>query len=425
MTSGLAEVTWPRRPAVTVTPAVSASPAALLHHVRTAGGGEPGPSLVALTPATLRNTVSGRVDQVDRRAHLLAEARPGLAQQPPVGDRPRCCKSRARRSRGCGGTGRSSVDVAVTDLSARAPRATAGHPDPTSPRSRRPPPARPASWGWRALAEAGRPDADVRAAAWTWAPGPALQLRAGTLAHTLTIMPGWHDHPIPATVAGCVASASGGEDMNATMALGGAGGGERGRGGRPRWLRVGTGVGCGVIVEGRGTNRGAHGPAAGLGAPTRPHRRWGRRQRALCRCGHTDRAGGPASVRPPRERTGRRPACTHTRTWWPSPSAAAHGRLAPGARPAGSAAPSAPCRPRWSTSPARTGHRSPALWPRPDCPCCSGIRGPALCRGDAAAARTLDISVSDAPELSGRVGAALMAIEGYLDDESLRQAITS
>jgi hypothetical protein len=36
------------------------------------------------------------------------------------------------------------------------------------------------------------------------------------------------------------------------------------------------------------------------------------------------------------------------------------------------------------------------------------------------AARALDITVSDAPDLSGRVGAALMAIEGFLDEDSIQ-----
>ena len=35
------------------------------------------------------------------------------------------------------------------------------------------------------------------------------------------------------------------------------------------------------------------------------------------------------------------------------------------------------------------------------------------------AARSLEITVSAAPDLSGRVGAALMAIEGFLDEDSV------
>ena len=47
-------------------------------------------------------------------------------------------------------------------------------------------------------------------------------------------------------------------------------------------------------------------------------------------------------------------------------------------------------------------------------PLLSGIRESVYARAMPLAARTLDITVSDAPELSGRVRAALMAIEGYL-----------
>jgi hypothetical protein len=39
------------------------------------------------------------------------------------------------------------------------------------------------------------------------------------------------------------------------------------------------------------------------------------------------------------------------------------------------------------------------------------------------AARSLEITVSDAPDLSGRLGAALMAIEGYLDEDTLHLAL--
>ena len=39
------------------------------------------------------------------------------------------------------------------------------------------------------------------------------------------------------------------------------------------------------------------------------------------------------------------------------------------------------------------------------------------------AARSLEITVSDAPDLSGRVGAALMAIEEFLDEDSVHQAL--
>jgi hypothetical protein len=39
------------------------------------------------------------------------------------------------------------------------------------------------------------------------------------------------------------------------------------------------------------------------------------------------------------------------------------------------------------------------------------------------AARSLEITVSEAPDLSGRLGAALMAIEGFLAEDAVEQAI--
>jgi hypothetical protein len=39
------------------------------------------------------------------------------------------------------------------------------------------------------------------------------------------------------------------------------------------------------------------------------------------------------------------------------------------------------------------------------------------------AARALEITVSDAPDLSGRVGAALMAIEEFFEEDSVYEAV--
>jgi predicted NBD/HSP70 family sugar kinase len=57
-------------------------------------------------------------------------------------------------------------------------------------------------------------------------------------------------------------------------------------------------------------------------------------------------------------------------------------------------------------------------------PLLAGIREAVYARSMPLAARALEITVSDAPDLSGRVGAALMAIEGYLDDDSVSEALT-
>jgi predicted NBD/HSP70 family sugar kinase len=57
-------------------------------------------------------------------------------------------------------------------------------------------------------------------------------------------------------------------------------------------------------------------------------------------------------------------------------------------------------------------------------PLLAGIREAVYGRTLPLAARALDISVSDRPELSGRLGAALMAIEGYLDEDSVHRTLT-
>jgi len=54
-------------------------------------------------------------------------------------------------------------------------------------------------------------------------------------------------------------------------------------------------------------------------------------------------------------------------------------------------------------------------------PLLAGIREAVYGRSLPLAARALDISVSAAPDLSGRLGAALMAIEGFLDEDSAYQ----
>ena len=56
-------------------------------------------------------------------------------------------------------------------------------------------------------------------------------------------------------------------------------------------------------------------------------------------------------------------------------------------------------------------------------PLLAGIRESVYRRSMPLAARALEITLSEAPELSGRVGAALMAIEGFLDEESIEQAL--
>src|SRR3712207_6960495 len=100
----------------------SASAGALLRHVRT-GRARSRADLVALTGAS-RNTVSARIDQLIA-ANLLAEGGRGWS----TGGRPPTLL-RFNSDAGCVlavDLGVTSVDVAVTDLSARI-LATVGHP---------------------------------------------------------------------------------------------------------------------------------------------------------------------------------------------------------------------------------------------------------------------------------------------------------
>jgi predicted NBD/HSP70 family sugar kinase len=53
-------------------------------------------------------------------------------------------------------------------------------------------------------------------------------------------------------------------------------------------------------------------------------------------------------------------------------------------------------------------------------PLLAGIREAVYGRSMPLAARALEITVSDAPEMSGRVGAALMAVEEFLDEDSVQ-----
>jgi predicted NBD/HSP70 family sugar kinase len=384
---------------------VSASPAALLHHVRT-GRARSRAELVALTGAS-RNTISGRVDQLIS-ANLLAEGGRGWS----TGGRPPTLLQ-FNSEAGCVlavDLGVTSVDVAVTDLSARV-LATAGHPidisegpDAVLAEARR--------LGHRVLAEAGLSDADVRAVG-VGVPGP-VEFSTGRPSHP-PIMPGWHDHPIPDAFARWAAPVFVDNDVN-VMALGelGVEGSEQ----DALVVKVGTGVGCGVIVEGR-VYRGAQGSAGDIGhihVPAPDGRS------VLCRCGNTNcleaLASGGSLLR---DALAAGLPVTTTRDVVEL-AIRGDGPALELVREAGRTIGTVLAALVNFFNPHRiviTGGVAQA-----GLPLLSGIRESVYARAMPLAARTLDVSVSDAPELSGRVGAALMAIEGYLDDESVRQAIT-
>jgi hypothetical protein len=52
-------------------------------------------------------------------------------------------------------------------------------------------------------------------------------------------------------------------------------------------------------------------------------------------------------------------------------------------------------------------------------PLLAGIREAVYGRSMPLAARALEITISERPDLSGRMGAALMAIEEFLDEDSV------
>ncbi len=392
--------------AVTATPAVSASPAALLHHVRT-GRARSRAELVALTGAS-RNTVSGRVDQLIA-ANLLAEGGRGWS----TGGRPPTLLQ-FNSEAGCVlsvDLGVTSVDVAVTDLSARV-LATAGHPidiaegpEAVLAEARR--------LGGQVLAEAGLRDADVRAVG-VGVPGP-VEFSTGRPSHP-PIMPGWHDHPIPDAFARWSAPVFVDNDVN-VMALGelGVEGSEQ----DALVVKVGTGVGCGVVVAGR-VYRGAQGSAGDIGhihVPAPDGRS------VLCRCGNTnclEALASGASLLRDAMAAGLPVSSTRDVV---SLAVRGDGPALELVREAGRTIGTVLAALVNFFNPHRiviTGGVAQA-----GLPLLSGIRESVYARAMPLAARTLDISVSDAPELSGRVGAALMAIEGYLDDDSVRQALTT
>jgi len=381
----------------------SASPGALLRHVRK-GRARSRAELVALTGAS-RNTISARVDQLIE-ANLLEEGGRGWS----TGGRPPTILQFNSRA-GCVlavDLGVTSVDVAVTDLSAQV-LATVGHPidiaDGPGPVL-----AEVDRLAQKVLADAGLAPADVRAVG-VGVPGP-VEFSTGRPSHP-PIMPGWHDYPIPGAFARYECPVYVDNDVN-VMALG-----EIGVAGSDQdvlVVKVGTGIGCGVIVEGR-VYRGAQGSAGDIGHiyVARPDGRT-----VLCRCGNENCleaiAGGGALFR---DALAAGLPVTSTRQVI---ELADHGDGADvelvrnSGRTIGTVLAALvnffnPHRIVMTGGVAQAG-----------LPLLAGIRETVYRRSMPLAARSLEISVSDAPEMSGRVGAALMAIEGFLDEDAIHQA---
>ena len=382
----------------------SASPGALLRHVRK-GRARSRAELVALTGAS-RNTISARVDQLIE-ANLLEEGGRGWS----TGGRPPTILQFNSRA-GCVlavDLGVTSVDVAVTDLSAQV-LATVGHPidiaDGPGPVL-----AEVDRLAQKVLADAGLAPADVRAVG-VGVPGP-VEFSTGRPSHP-PIMPGWHDYPIPGAFARYECPVYVDNDVN-VMALGELGVADSAD--DVLVVKVGTGIGCGVIVEGR-VYRGAQGSAGDIGHiyVARPDGRT-----VLCRCGNENCleaiAGGGALLR---DALAAGLPVTSTRQVI---ELANHGDGAAvelvrnSGRTIGTVLAALvnffnPHRIVMTGGVAQAG-----------LPLLAGIRETVYRRSMPLAARSLEISVSDAPEMSGRIGAALMAIEGFLDEDAIHQAL--
>jgi predicted NBD/HSP70 family sugar kinase len=379
----------------------SASAGMLLRHVRT-GRARSRADLVALTGAS-RNTVSARVDQLIA-ANLLEEGGRGWS----TGGRPPTLLQFNSRA-GCVlavDLGVTSVDVAVTDLSAQI-LATVGHPIDIAdgPRTVL---AEVDRLGQQVLAEAGLTPADVCAVG-VGVPGP-VEFSTGRPSFP-PIMPGWHDYPIPSAFGRYECPVYVDNDVN-VMALG-----EMGIAGSVQdvlVVKVGTGIGCGIIVNGR-VYRGAQGSAGDIGHiyVAQPSGRT-----VVCRCGNENCleaiAGGDALLRDAVAaglpvRTTRQLVELAAQGDGPTLELVRSAGRTIGTVLAGLVNFFNPHRIVMTGGVAQAG-----------APLLAGIREAVYGRSMPLAARALEISVSDAPDLSGRVGAALMAIEEFLDEDSVQ-----
>jgi predicted NBD/HSP70 family sugar kinase len=382
----------------------SASAGALLRHVRT-GRARSRAELVALTGAS-RNTISARVDQLIA-ANFLEEGGRGWS----TGGRPPTLLHFNSRA-GCVlavDLGVTSVDVAVTDLSAQI-LATVGHPIDIADG-----PgvvlAEVDRLAQQVLAEAGLTPGDVCAVG-VGVPGP-VEFSTGRPSHP-PIMPGWHDYPIPSAFGRYECPVYVDNDVN-VMALG-----EIGIGGSVQdvlVVKVGTGIGCGVIVDGR-VYRGAQGSAGDIGhiyvAPADG-------RTVVCRCGNENCleaiAGGGALLRDAIAaglpvRTTREVVERAAQGDGPSLELVRNAGRTIGTVLAALVNFFNPHRIVMTGGVAQAG-----------APLLAGIREAVYRRSMPLAARALEITVSDAPDLSGRVGAALMAIEEFFDEDSIYETL--
>ena len=261
------------------------------------------------------------------------------------------------------------------------------------------------------LNEVGRTHAEIRAVG-IGLPGP-VEFATGRPVHP-PVMPGWHDYPVPDFFAdlGCPVLVD--NDVN-VMAAGELAASPAS--GDFLVVKVGTGIGCGIVLDGR-VYRGSAGSAGDIGHIYVPDDRL-----VLCSCGNENcleaLAGGAALVRdgkaaglPVRDARDVVELAVHG-----DPEALAlvrgSGRRL-GEVLAGLVNFFNPDRIVIAGGVAHAGN-----------PLLAGIREAVYRRSLPLAARTLDISLSTLGDKAGQVGAARMAIEAHLDPGRIDAALAA
>lgn len=383
-------------------PAVG-SPGHLLRLVRS-GGARSRSDLVALTGVS-RSTVSLRVEQL-LRAELLAEHGTGGS----TGGRP------ARLltfNSGCGvvlavDLGVTRAVLAMTDLSGRL---LAEHRCPLRIADGPADVLRQVDGLCRdLLTGAGLAPEDVRAIG-IGLPGP-VEFSRGRPVHP-PVMPGWHDHDVPAAFAHYSCPVLVDNDVNVMAAGELDAAPEAGR--DFLVVKVGSGIGCGIVLGGQ-VYRGSAGSAGDIGHIHVPDPR-----RVLCGCGNENcleaLAGGAALARDA-QAAGlpvERPGDLVDLALRADPQALRLVRDAGrhiGEVLAGLVNFFNPSRVIVTGGVARAGN-----------PLVAGIREAVYRRSLPLAARSLEIRISELSDLAGCTGAARMAIEAHLADEHVDQLL--
>jgi predicted NBD/HSP70 family sugar kinase len=380
------------------------SPGQLLRLLRT-GAASSRSELVALTGAS-RSTVSLRIEQLVQAGYVVEAGLAGSSGGRP----PRLLTFRADRGHVVGvDLGVTSVDVVVADLAgvfvgtATADLRIADGPDAVLGLVR--------TLLLQVLEKAGL-RADTIRAIGIGLPGP-VEHATGRPVHP-PLMPGWHDYPVPAFFADLDCPVLVDNDVN-VMAAGELA--ERASYENFLVVKIGTGIGCGIVLDGR-VYRGSAGSAGDIGHVYVPDER-----RAMCSCGNENcleaLAGGAALARDAaelgldvRDARGVVELATHG-----NPEALMLVRSAGrrvGEVLAGLVNFFNPHRIVIAGGVAHAGN-----------PLLAGIREVVYRRSLPLAARTLDISLSTLGDRAGQVGAARMAIEAHLSPAAVDAALAA